>query len=72
MVSDEGTLRALEALLVNDWRALSDMMKVVYGVKKEMERRDWRKSLNLYARRGTRRGHVTFEVRHGTGKTRSR
>jgi hypothetical protein len=34
--------------------------EVVYGVKKEMERRDWRKGLNLYARdEGTRSGHVT-------------
>lgn len=51
MISDEGTLRAEVALSVRDWRAWSDMDEVVCGVKKEMERRDWKIGPYLYARR---------------------
>ncbi len=47
MVSGGGTLRAAAALSVKDWRPWSDIDEMICGVKKEIERRDWRKSLNL-------------------------
>lgn len=60
IVSGEGTLRVEAALSARDWRGWSDMKRLVCGVKKEIERRYWRKGLYLYAREeGTRRGHVT-------------